>query len=380
MGVRVSDGRGGQDVQWFTLDVAAADVNTAPRITSEIDDYIFLNEPFGYQITAEDLEDDNDGDPSTSPTFALDQASLDLGMSIDAFTGLLAWTPTVRGTFTARVTVTDSDGASSGQLLTLPVNVKPVENQPARFTTSPTGPAVADRSWTYTARATDADGEDVTIELIEAPAWLDQAAGATGTNALTLTGTPPDGGEYRIVLRATDPQGEGAEQTFDLPVIANAPPIIVRAVQRAGGEVGTAGTYEVEAFDPNGDALTFELVEGAETPGSGSFGPVTNGTDGGKKSTLTFTPDVDGTREVRVRVSDGTDTAEHVMTLVITDPNQQPPRGEPAGAGLRLHRRGVRRAGRGERPQRRRHPQLRLRRRPGPHVHNGSTGPTARPA
>ena len=149
IGVRVSDGRGGEATQRFDLDVAEPAANTPPRIVSTINGPIFAGEAFAYQLVAEDIEDGTS--PNASLVFGLDEAATQAGMRLDPFTGLLTWTPSARGTYAATVTVTDSGGLSSAQRLTLPVNVRPVTNQPPRFSTSPTGPAVADRAWTYAA-------------------------------------------------------------------------------------------------------------------------------------------------------------------------------------------------------------------------------------
>ena len=321
IGVRVTDGRGGEDTQFFDLDVAAPEANTAPRIVTEVEGLVFLNTEFVLPLVAEDLEDGTS--PNNRLVWSLDQASRDRGMELDPFTGRLSWTPRVAGTFNSTVTVTDSGGAYASTTLTLPVNVRPATNQPASFTSRPTGPAVADRSWTYDVRTTDPDGDTVTIEIVNAPDWLDQSIGDTGTGTLRLSGTPTAGGSFRFELRATDDKSAGQTQSFDLLTIANAPPIIVEAVQRDGAKLNVAKEYVVTAFDPNGDTLTFELVSGA---GVGSFGPVTaTGTNGTVRSTLTFAPDADGRQEVVVRVSDGTDSATHVMTLEVVDETNQPP-------------------------------------------------------
>lgn len=66
--------------------------------------------PAGRQLSVTAVASDTD---STDLTYSLDQASLDLGVTIDAVTGSIAWTPTdgQAGTFEIVVTVHDDEGA-----------------------------------------------------------------------------------------------------------------------------------------------------------------------------------------------------------------------------------------------------------------------------
>ncbi len=82
MVLRVRDGHGGLALQSFQIQVNS--LNTAPIITSNPDLDTVVNLPYQYQIQAQDA----DGDPLT---FRLDTAPT--GVTLDATTGILRWTP-----------------------------------------------------------------------------------------------------------------------------------------------------------------------------------------------------------------------------------------------------------------------------------------------
>src|SRR5205085_5992938 len=96
--VRVRDGRGGVDLQAFTVAVDRA--NTAPVITSRPTTRATANLPFVYQVRAQDAEND-------TLTFIL-RSPLD-GMSIDPATGLFSWTPIIAQLGSAFFTIVATD-------------------------------------------------------------------------------------------------------------------------------------------------------------------------------------------------------------------------------------------------------------------------------
>ncbi len=91
------------------------------------------------------------------------------------------------------------------------------DNQPPEFTTMPDTVAIAGVKYEYAAHATDADGDAVSLDLVEAPLWL--AVEDDRGGALTLRGTPArrHAGAQRIELRASDGD-EATIQTYTLRV------------------------------------------------------------------------------------------------------------------------------------------------------------------
>ena len=111
--VRVSDGRGGQAVQEFTITVIA--VNRPPRIGSMPVVVGTTGQAYAYDVNATDPDND---------TIAYRLVQSPAGMTIDPASGLIAWTPTDTQLAAADVTVqaTDTHGASDDQVFRIIVN------------------------------------------------------------------------------------------------------------------------------------------------------------------------------------------------------------------------------------------------------------------
>ncbi len=114
-----------------TITITVAEVNVAPELASIGDREVNEQVALAFQPSASDQDD-----PAQTLTYTLDQAAIDLGMSIDPTTGQFRWTPTESqgGTrYQATITVTD-DGAnpaalSDSETITITVaevNVAPV--------------------------------------------------------------------------------------------------------------------------------------------------------------------------------------------------------------------------------------------------------------
>lgn len=91
------------------------------------------------------------------------------------------------------------------------------DNHPPEFTTTPDTVGVVGAEYVYEAHATDADGDDVRLEVVETPFWL--SSEAVQENRLTLRGTPArrHAGTHSIELRASD-GNEATLQTYALRV------------------------------------------------------------------------------------------------------------------------------------------------------------------
>jgi YD repeat-containing protein len=181
-------------------------------------------------------------------------------LAVDPRTGRVLWPATAGdlGDHAVAIVVADPAGNTAEQRWTVTV-LSDAPNRSPVFVSLPSRSAVAGQAWNYPAQATDADGEVLTYTLQEAPPGM----GEDPSSGL-VTWSPVDPGEVRVALRATDPRGAWAEQGFRVDVrAANSPPVITSG-DPSGALVGAAWSYNVDATDPDGDALTYRLIEGPE--------------------------------------------------------------------------------------------------------------------
>lgn len=152
----------------------------------------------------------------------------------------------------------------------------------------------AARAWTFTAEASDPDGDPLTFSLSDAP------DGLTVDEAGTLSWTPDTLGTFEPTLTVTDPGGLTASQPLRLVVTElppdNRPPTLSPVLDQTV-VAGETLTITFSATDPDGDPLTF-----AVTPERTDLTPVTV-----TGPTLTWSP----TRA---------DRGAHLMTVAVSDP------------------------------------------------------------
>ncbi len=244
--VQVTDIQGGTDIQSYTLTVT--DPNQPPVIQSSPVVQATATQAYVYNVVAVDP----DGGPIS---YSLDTAPA--GMTLDASTGELNWTPTEGqvGTHVIRIVATDENGAQATQEFSLEVLPKP--NTAPVIQSQPFTSAKVDAVYQYSVSATDADNDPLAFSLDEAPAGMSiEPAGGV----ISWTPTSAQLGAQSVVVRVSDGQGGSATQSFSIQVAEdNAAPSIT-STPLVQAEVGTAYSYDVEAIDPEMDALTFSLI------------------------------------------------------------------------------------------------------------------------
>ncbi len=129
------------------------------------------------------------------------------------------------------------------------------------ITSAPPLAAVADVAYSYAVTAADPDGHALTHDLLSAPVGMLIDA---DTGLISWLPTLDDVGSHGVVVAVDDGWGGRAEQSFTLvvapdavnhaPTFTSTPPTSI--------PVGAAYTYAASASDPDGDALTFELLAG----------------------------------------------------------------------------------------------------------------------
>jgi hypothetical protein len=197
----------------------------------------------------------------------------------------------------------DDDDGDAPAVVVPPANEAPVVSSVA-VTSAEEGVV-----YTYTLTATDADaGDTLVLASVTLPTWLtfDIASGE-------LSGTPAaaDVGDNAVSLTVTD----GTDTTTqDFTIAVTAAPVVNTAptftsTGLAMGTVGTVYSYTATATDADaGDTL---MLSSVVLPTWGAFDSSTG--------ILSGTPDMAGSYDAELMVSDGTDAVTQAFTIVVTD-------------------------------------------------------------
>ncbi|MCG8650679.1 MAG: putative Ig domain-containing protein, partial [Pirellulales bacterium] len=296
--------------------------------------------PWTYQAIA------TDPDAGDVLTYRIDADSIARGVTINSDTGTIRWTPGASGDFETTVTADDGNGGTADLSYALTV----IKNNAApEFTSEPTGPAIVGQPWAFTATASDPDDPEDSLVITLVDVADDSGvvlATGTDTTALqnlgisfdadtnTLAWTAAAPVTYTFTLRVTDPDGGAQDLNFTLPAVTdngseNSPPVFRSIASTTPVEVGGVYSYDADAFDPDGDTLTYALVS---SPVGASIDPATG--------LLTWTPQATGTFDLLISVEDTINSAVTQPVRVSVVPpvtTNEPPEitSEPGGVPVR---------------------------------------------
>jgi|694.fasta_scaffold16546_2 RHS repeat-associated protein len=250
--VRVLDRRGAEAIQSFLINVTPDLANRSPVIQSTPLLEIKEGELYSYQINATDADAD-------SLTF--DLPIKPEGMSIDSTTGLIVWNPKSNQYGNQNVIVRVRDGHQGTTLQTFTINVISLNKAPLFTSLVPdNAQAQSGKTFQFQATAIDADNDTLTYSFANNTPNGITIDSTTGL----VTWTPDDTqlGANQFTVKVADGKGGQAFQTVTLTVNAadnNQSPIFT-STPRTTTRIGSSYFYQVEATDPNGDALTYSLV------------------------------------------------------------------------------------------------------------------------
>ncbi|WP_046225224.1 choice-of-anchor A family protein [Vibrio sp. ECSMB14106] len=247
--VRIAARSAGGLVTTQSFDVQVVETaNQPPLIASQPSWKVQSNGDLHYQVLASDPEGE-------SLSYLLMEAPA--GMVIDT-DGLVIWPASTQldGKFSVRIRVADQSGVFAEQSFTFsyyPSNAAP------EFTSSPTGIAAIDTPYKYLVSAKDPNGDPVSFSLATAP----EGAVLTASNEIEWTPNASQLGTHTFVVVAEDPFGMQSTQSFNVTVrevLNNAYPVIT-SVPLLEAFVRTSYQDLIIAADPDGDALTYRLIE-----------------------------------------------------------------------------------------------------------------------
>ncbi len=308
--VQVSDGRGGSDIQQFTIDVAGGQslaANLNPFFVSSPPNVASVGTKLLYQAIARDPN----GDP-----LAYDLPLGPTGMVIDSVTGQLAWLPRADQSGMQQVVIRVRDGSSSGiSLQSFQIAVDASNTAPI-ITSTPIVTAGLGQPWEYRLHAQDADGDQLVFELLSPSSGFTLTKLEDSDASAVLSFTPTRQGDEQVELAVRDARGGVSQQQFRLQVVdtlINVAPE-VNSQPRTRIAAGQDWIYFIDASDANGDPLSIVL---SEAPVGMSF-------DGAARS-LSWMPTLAqlGSQPVKLIFSDGRGgTTEQSFSVEVTSVNE----------------------------------------------------------
>ncbi|MEM8735110.1 MAG: putative Ig domain-containing protein, partial [Planctomycetota bacterium] len=157
--IQVSDGIGGASTQAFVISVADGEPNLAPEITTTAPRFTAVGSAYQYTLAATDPE-------ATALTYSLGRGPD--GMSVDAMSGAVTWTPTAdqAGKHVVTLIATDEGGATA--IESFEIDVLAANRAPEITSVAPVQ-ATAGATFSYAVLAADADLDPLQFELLDAP-------------------------------------------------------------------------------------------------------------------------------------------------------------------------------------------------------------------
>jgi hypothetical protein len=275
--ISVSDGSASAALAAFSITVTPTVVNRAPAISGAAASS--AHEGVAYSFTP--AASDPDGD---SLTFNVSNKPAWAGFS--ASTGRLSGTPPAgsAGNYQG-IVISVSDGSLSASLPAFSINV--AANRAPSISGTPAATVTTGQGYSFTPTASDPDGDALSFSITNKPTW----ASFNSSNG-RLSGTPAKSaaGDYiAITISASDGMATTALPAFQISVeAANSPPTISGAPPASIVE-GQAYSFTPTAGDPDGDTLSFSIMNKPSwatfststgrlsgTPGAGTVGSYAN--------------------------------------------------------------------------------------------------------
>ena len=249
VGISVTDGAYTASLSAFTTNVTASQ-NSPPTIGGTPAASVEVGKTYDFQPAAADA----DGD-----ALSFSVVNLPPWASFSPTTGRI--TGTLRtgneGTY-PNIVVSVSDATDVAFLPMFTITVSAVQNTPPTIAGTPATSVTVGQSYSFQPTATDPDGQSLAFGIANRPGWA-----AFDTTTGRLSGTPPTGsaGTYaNVVISVSDGVASVTLPAFSITVsTANRPPSI-SGTPAASVTVGQSYSFQPTATDPDGQALTFSIV------------------------------------------------------------------------------------------------------------------------
>ena len=293
----------------ITVNVTVNAVNDTPTITSTAVTTATEDEAYSYSATATDI----DGD-----TLTWSLTSAPEGMTIDANSGVISWTP-ANGVTSADVTVQVAD-AEANATQSFTVTVSGVNDAPTITETSAAITTDEDTSGTVTLNATDIDGDTITWSV--GSAATNGVATVSGTGLSQVVSYAPNAdfnGTDSFVVSITD---GSLTDTITVNVTVNAAndaPAITETTAAITTDEDTSGTVTLNATDIDGDTINWSV-------GSAATNGVATVSGTGSSQVVSYEPNADfnGSDSFIVSITDGSLTDTITVDVTVNAANDAP--------------------------------------------------------
>ncbi len=192
-----------------------------------------------------------DADTSDTLIYTEDNAETLPTNTANVFT----FTPTAQGSVNILFTVSDGNGGSDTETVTITVNA--AQTNGGSSNTAPDLDPIGDKfvnvdeTLTFTVNATDADGDSITYNMTP------RLTGVTFDNRTgEFTWTPSSSGTHRVTFTAADASGMDSET---ITITVNRPPVLAEIGDITHQE-GTALSFTLSAPDPDGDRVNYNVI------------------------------------------------------------------------------------------------------------------------
>ena len=256
--LRVSDGKGGIATQEFFLNTKG--INTPPQIISSPNTVTLINNTYSYEVRATDFDND---------TLTYSLINPPEGMTINANTGLIAYTPTNLGKQTVEIKVSDGFGGTNTQSYQLQV-LATLDNNLPSITSTPKIIIGAGGLYQYDVEANDPENTAISYNLTVKPNGMTIDA---NTGLITWQTQNTTNGDFQVTATATDADGGIAYQNYYIRVTPNQAPIISSQPLELA-QLGVTYKYDVIAKDADNDTLTYNLLQAPQGLTIDQFGRI----------------------------------------------------------------------------------------------------------
>lgn len=211
-------------------------------------------------------------------------------------TAQITGTPIVAGTFTATVTVFDSNNQTATRSITIEIAGPLV---PLAITTATLPNAGLGEAYAQTVTATAGSAAGYVWSVVQGALPPGLTLGAAGTPSTQITGAPTVSGDYDFTVQVTDSNGGTATRALRISV---GTALIITTATLAPARLNEPYAAVITALGGNSTGFTWRVTQGTLPPG------LTLAASGTPSTTLAGTPTAGGIYEFTIEVRDSAST------------------------------------------------------------------------